>query len=117
MRCPTEMLPPLLLLTSLLIQTSGLPWYYNGDYGGGYGYNRAGGQYHEASNFYNPGNRAGLMESSPGGIPPRVIFNRAGLESSGLGGPECFISNCPTHGGTPPPPRPPAPPCDSWWCG
>merc|ERR1712179_429909 len=131
--CPTEMLPPLLLLTSLLIQTSGLPWYFNGDYSGYYGggggrdyqigpslpSNRAG-----ASNFnfnravYYPGNRAGLMESSMGAAQPGGILNRAGMmESSGLGGnraglggPECFISDCPG-------PLPPAPPCDSWWCG
>jgi len=161
------MLPPLLLLTSLLIQTSGLPWYYNGDYSGYYG-GGGGGDYQigpslpsnraGASNFnfnravYYPGNRAGLMESSMGAAQPGGILNRAGLggpecfisncptgqtppgrpsraglESSGLGalnraglglggnraglgGPECFISNCPG-------PHPPAPPCDSWWCG
>merc|ERR1712105_293779 len=99
--CPTEMLPPLLLLTSLLIQTSGLPWYFNGDYSGYYGggggrdyqigpslpSNRAG-----ASNFnfnravYYPGNRAGMMESSMGAAQPGGILNRAGMmESSGLG--------------------------------
>merc|ERR1711909_58048 len=114
------MLPPLLLLTSLLIQTSGLPWYFSGYYGGGGGgdyqigpslpSNRAG-----ASNFnfnravYYPGNRAGMMESSGLGA-----LNRAGLglggNRAGLGGPECFISDCPG-------PLPPAPPCDSWWCG
>merc|ERR1712090_82513 len=41
-------------------------------------------------------------------------LNRAGLglggNRAGLGGPECFISDCPG-------PLPPAPPCDSWWCG
>ena len=48
-------------ILGLLIQTSGLPWYFNGDYSGYYGGggggagdyqigNRAG-----ASNFYNPG--------------------------------------------------------------
>ena len=50
-------------ILGLVIQTSGLPYLlgiYGGDYGGDYQIirppgNRAGGQYYEASNFYNPG--------------------------------------------------------------
>merc|ERR1712179_294380 len=108
--CPTEMLPPLLLLISLVIQTSGLPYLlgYGGGYGGDYQIirppgNRAGGQYYEASNFYNPVNRAGLGEfysqQGPNGFPQRPppgTVNWAGwAESSGLGEPECTWGPCP----------------------